>query len=192
VCCHPIPPAAENSYLSPANREPVLYTDTDRLLSPLLSLSCSPPAAENSYLSPANGEPVLYINIEDHVSYATGRTNDDFQAIMQILRSPVCSGRLHWWVWQGLFCCPGPLRNLESKHSPSVVVLPCLLLCLGLVQRTYDRCRHVTQCPSPSHCAVLLCPVWVYVCVLLCLQGQGWLAGARGLLRWCEGISKVV
>lgn len=72
----------------------------------------SPPAAENSYLSPASGEPVLYINIEDHVSYVTRRTNEDFQAIMQILRSPVCGGRLHWCACFGAqrqrrFCCFG-------------------------------------------------------------------------------------
>lgn len=69
------------------------------------TLTCLPPplvnpgvlAAENAYLSPANGEPVLYINIEDHVTYATGKPNEDFQAILNILRSPVCGpARLHW------------------------------------------------------------------------------------------------
>eukprot|EP00878_Enallax_costatus_P023315 GHUV01024788.1.p3 GENE.GHUV01024788.1~~GHUV01024788.1.p3 ORF type:complete len:137 (+),score=4.02 GHUV01024788.1:1192-1602(+) len=45
----------------------------------------------------ANGEHVLYFNLEDHVSYATHRTNDDFQAVMSVLRSPVCgSARMHW------------------------------------------------------------------------------------------------
>lgn len=54
-------------------------------------------AAESPYLSPANGEPVLYINIEDHVSYATGKPNQAFQATMALLRSPVCGpARMHW------------------------------------------------------------------------------------------------
>lgn len=40
---------------------------------------------------------MLYINIEDHVTYATGRPNEHFQAIMKVLRSPVCGpARLHW------------------------------------------------------------------------------------------------
>lgn len=35
--------------------------------------------------------------MEDHVTYATKKPNEDFQAIMQILRSPVCGpARLHW------------------------------------------------------------------------------------------------
>jgi hypothetical protein len=70
--------------------------------------ACDELAAENAYLSPANGEAVLYINLEDHVSYATGKPNEDFQAIMQILRSPVCGpGRLHWGKagWPQLAFC---------------------------------------------------------------------------------------
>jgi hypothetical protein len=63
-----------------------------------LALACqTAAAAENAYLSPAHGEPVLYINIEDHVSYATGKPNQGFDAIMKILRSPTCGpARLHW------------------------------------------------------------------------------------------------
>jgi hypothetical protein len=36
------------------------------------------------------------MNIEDHVSYATKRPNSEFQAVMALMRSPVCQGRLHW------------------------------------------------------------------------------------------------
>lgn len=40
---------------------------------------------------------MLYVNIEDHVSYATKRPNEDLQAIMGVLRSPICGpARLHW------------------------------------------------------------------------------------------------
>ncbi|WIA21698.1 hypothetical protein OEZ85_000865 [Tetradesmus obliquus] len=53
--------------------------------------------AEHSYLSPAVGEAVMYVNIEDHLSYINGNTNEDFQAVLRVFRSPVCGpARLHW------------------------------------------------------------------------------------------------
>jgi hypothetical protein len=52
---------------------------------------------EEAFLSPSNGGPVVYVNLEDHVSYATGRPNEEFQAVVSFLRThPTCRGRLHW------------------------------------------------------------------------------------------------
>lgn len=101
---------------------------------------CVRPAAETSYLSPASGEPVLYINIEDHVSYAIRRTNDDFQAIMQILRSPVCGGRLHWWV------CSGPACSRRGG------ILPC---CCHNKMVVYSALP--ANCPRQQGKARLIC-----------------------------------
>ncbi|KAI8470601.1 MAG: POT family-domain-containing protein [Monoraphidium minutum] len=54
-------------------------------------------AGEESYLSPSAGGPALYINLEDHVSYATGRPNAAFQEVVSLLRThKACRGRLHW------------------------------------------------------------------------------------------------
>lgn len=39
----------------------------------------------------------MYVNLEDHMTYATGKANEDFQAVLRVFRSPVCgSARLHW------------------------------------------------------------------------------------------------
>ncbi len=37
-------------------------------------------AGESAYLSPATGGPVLYVNLEDHISAATGDTNESLMA----------------------------------------------------------------------------------------------------------------
>ena len=40
---------------------------------------------------------MVYINLEDHVSYATKRPNEEFQEVIAFLRThPNCKGRLHW------------------------------------------------------------------------------------------------
>lgn len=62
----------------------------------------APPAGETSYLSNSHGGPHVYLNLEDHVTYATGRVNHAFQAAVAFLRThPSCRARLHWWGWAG-------------------------------------------------------------------------------------------
>jgi hypothetical protein len=36
-------------------------------------------SAEDGYLAPSNDSPVMYLNIEDHLSYDTGKVNQEFQ-----------------------------------------------------------------------------------------------------------------
>ena len=52
---------------------------------------------ETGLLSPTNGGARVYINLEDCLSRAAfGATNQDFQAVWTLLRSPTCKGRMHW------------------------------------------------------------------------------------------------
>lgn len=57
---------------------------------------CQHLSGESIYLSPAHGTPVMYVNLEDYVSYATRRPNQEFQAVMDMFRSESCKARLHW------------------------------------------------------------------------------------------------
>jgi hypothetical protein len=62
---------------------------------PPFSIVCL--AAESAYLSPSHGTPVMYINLEDHLTYYTKKTNSAFQKVLTLLRSPICgNARLHW------------------------------------------------------------------------------------------------
>ena len=52
---------------------------------------------ESGYLSYSSDEPVMGFNMEDYVQYNNGGKNDDFQAVMDVFRSPVCGpARVHW------------------------------------------------------------------------------------------------
>jgi hypothetical protein len=74
----------------PGKLSTTTYPTTLHMLLPL-------PTGEPFYLSPSHDGPVMYINIEDHLTYATGRPNTWFQGAIQVLRSPVCGpARLHW------------------------------------------------------------------------------------------------
>ena len=87
---------------------------------------------ETGFLSHTHDGPRAYINVEDYLKYMTfDAPNQDFQAAWALLRSPVCSGRMHWgktgWPesgfvgaseYAGTFCdfgCAVRMVDPESK-----------------------------------------------------------------------------
>eukprot|EP00884_Botryococcus_braunii_P005954 jgi/Botrbrau1/1535/Bobra.0107s0023.1 len=62
--------------------------------------------SEKAYLSPTNGGARMYVNMEDHVSYNTGRPNVEFLKTLEAFRDE-CGARFHWGKagWPYLFPC---------------------------------------------------------------------------------------
>ena len=52
---------------------------------------------EDGYLSYTHGEPRMFVNMEEFVTYSTGRRNPAFQEIIRLFKElPECRGRLHF------------------------------------------------------------------------------------------------
>ena len=66
---------------------------------------------EDGLLSYTNEGPRAFLNIEDYIFYNNGRQsiNHKFHAVMGLLRSPTCAGRLHWGKagWPDAGCWKG-------------------------------------------------------------------------------------
>ena len=95
------PQGAAKGFRAPAL---VRFTSSDdALLSPSNSAGAGPGnTAGRLYPS----EPVMYFNMEDHISYDSKKTNEDFLAVFSALVfDPACGGRLHWGKagWPTLF-----------------------------------------------------------------------------------------
>jgi len=52
-------------------------------------------AGEDFYVSMSNGGPRMYVNIEDYVTRSSGKPNDKFGKVIDLMLKQ-CRGRLHW------------------------------------------------------------------------------------------------
>jgi hypothetical protein len=52
-------------------------------------------SGEDFYLSPTHGGPRMYVNMEDYVSRSSGKPNDKFGKVVDLMLTQ-CQGRLHW------------------------------------------------------------------------------------------------
>lgn len=83
-------------------------------------------SAEDAYLSPTNGGPRMYINLEDHLSYNTGKLNKEFLV------------RAFWYAWGFVF-----LLNMHLKHC-LILFWPSWSLCSRM--QLLWRCQRLSGC----------------------------------------------
>lgn len=96
---------------------------------------------EDGLLSYTNDGARAFLNIEDYVFYNNGSQsiNQKFHSVMGILRSPVCSGRLHWGKagWPDAGCWRG-----EEEYPSTWCDFGCAKLALDPKGRFKDATRN--------------------------------------------------